>query len=60
MSNYTSADRVPLIAHKAGVTQGRAKERAKIVAWLRAQNRLASLDLEKILANDIELGEHLR
>lgn len=36
------------------------EERAKIVAWLRAQNRLASLDLEKILANDIELGEHLR
>jgi hypothetical protein len=30
------------------------------VAWLRAQNRLASLDLEKILANDIEAGGHLK
>jgi hypothetical protein len=48
------------IAHKSGVTQGREKERALIVEWLRAQNRLASLDLEKILANDIELGEHLK
>ena len=37
-----------------------AEERAKIVAWLRAQNRLASLDLEQILANDIEAGEHLK
>jgi hypothetical protein len=37
-----------------------ADERAKIVAWLRAQNRLASLDLEKILANEIEAGEHLK
>jgi hypothetical protein len=35
------------------------EERAKIVAWLRAQNRLASLDLEQILADDIEAGEHL-
>jgi hypothetical protein len=37
-----------------------AEERAKIVAWLRVQNRLASLDLEQILANDIEAGEHLK
>ena len=36
------------------------EERAKIVAWLRCQNRLASLNLEQVLANDIEAGEHLK
>jgi|LakMenEpi03Aug12_release.lakeMendotaPanAssembly.Ray.scaffolds.fasta_scaffold2039461_2 hypothetical protein len=48
------------IAYMSGVEGGKALERAKIVAWLRAQNRLASLDLEQILANDIEAGEHLK
>ena len=35
-------------------------ERAKIVAWLRAQNTTASLELEDDLAKDIEAGEHLK
>jgi hypothetical protein len=54
MSNYTSADSVPLVAHKTGVTQGRAKERALIVAWLRKDGIL------DWLANEIEAEEHLK
>jgi hypothetical protein len=37
-----------------------ADERAKIVAWLRAQNTTANLELEDDLAKDIEAGEHLK
>jgi len=35
-------------------------ERAKIVAWLRAQNTTANLELEDDLAKEIEAGEHLK
>ena len=54
MSVYISADSLAQIAHKAGVTQGRAKERAKIVAWLRKDGVL------DWLADEIEAGEHLK
>ena len=40
--------------------KGKEKERAKIVAWLRRQDRLATLDLEQILADEIEAWEHLK
>jgi hypothetical protein len=56
--NISLADELKALRSRLGTEA--ADERAKIVAWLRAQNRLASLDLEKILANDIELGEHLK
>lgn len=36
------------------------EERTKIVAWLRLQDRLATIDLERILADEIEAGEHLK
>jgi hypothetical protein len=54
MSDYTPADSLALIAHKAGVTQGRAKERDLIVAWLRKDGVL------NWLADEIEAGEHLK
>jgi hypothetical protein len=60
MSNYTPQDSVPVVAHKLGMMEGRAKERALIVAWLRAQNTTANLELEDDLAKDIEAGEHLK
>lgn len=56
MSNYTSADSVPLVAHKTGVTQGRALERALIVDWLRNNNDFYA----QSWAKDIEAGEHLK
>jgi hypothetical protein len=53
MSNYTPQDSVPVVAHKLGMMEGRAKERALIVAWLRSM----FLDLA---AQEIEAGEHLK
>ena len=53
MSDYIPADSVPLVAHKTGVAQGRALERALIVAWL------ADIGLE-IAAGEIKDGEHLK
>jgi hypothetical protein len=53
MIKHTSADSVPVVAHKTGVTQGRAKERALIVAWLRENWSDRCADL-------IEAGEHLK
>jgi len=60
MSNYTSADSVPLVAYKTGVTQGRAKERALIVDWLRSKQFLMTNHLGDIIADYIEAGEHLK
>jgi hypothetical protein len=54
VSNYTSADSVPLVAHKTGVTQGRALERKLIVEWLRKDGIL------DWLADEIEAEEHLK
>jgi hypothetical protein len=48
------------VDYNESFADGAMQERAKIVTWLRAQNRLASLDLEQILANDIEVGKHLK
>jgi hypothetical protein len=56
VSDYISADSLALIAHKSGVTQGRAKERAKIVAWLRGLNDWQ----EDCIADEIEAEEHLK
>jgi hypothetical protein len=56
MSNYTSADSVPVVAHKIGVSQGRALERELIVAWLRNNNDFYA----QSWAKDIEAGDHLK
>lgn len=54
MSDDISVDSLALIAHKAGVTQGRAKERALIVAWLRKDGIL------DWLADEVEAGKYLK
>jgi len=63
MSNYTSADSVPLVAHKTGVTQGRALERHLIVAWLRDRKEMSDFYLDHSAAREIamyiEAGDHL-
>jgi len=56
MSNYTPQDSVPVVAHKLGMMEGRAKERAAIVAYLRDCNDYYSQNW----ANDIEEGKHLK
>ena len=60
MSDDISVDSVPLLAHKTGVTQGRAKERAKIVDWLRSKQFFMTPHLGDIVADYIEAGEHLK
>jgi hypothetical protein len=60
MSNYTPQDSVPVVAHKTGVTQGRAKERALIVEWLRSKQFLIPDHLGNIVADYIEAGEYLK
>lgn len=55
MIEYSPADSVPVVAHKTGVAQGRALERAKIVAYLRDCSDYYSQNW----ANDIEEGKHL-
>jgi len=45
---------------RAELDTTRLDERARIVAWLRAQNTTANLELEDDLAKEIKAGEHLK
>lgn len=55
---HTLNDEIDCLKYE--VEKAAANERAKIVVWLRSQDRLAVINLEQILADDVEAGEHLK